>query len=67
MIGRVRESRNPKKVIRITLMESYGEIGQMPVNLFIIEYRLASLEANIEGPLTLPGTAGGYRFAKADQ
>ena len=35
MIGRVRESRNPKKVIRVTLMESYGEIGRVPVNLFI--------------------------------
>ena len=33
MIGRVRESRNPKKVIRVTLMESYGEIGRVPVNL----------------------------------
>lgn len=33
MIGRARESRNPKKVIRVTLMESYGEIGRMPVNL----------------------------------
>ena len=33
MIGRARESRNPKKVIRVTLMESYGEIGQVPVNL----------------------------------
>ena len=36
MIGRVRESRNPKKVIRVTLMESYGEIGRVPVNLFKI-------------------------------
>ena len=36
MIGRVRESRNPKKVIRVTLMESYGEIGRVPVNLLII-------------------------------
>ena len=36
MIGRARESRNPKKVIRVTLMESYGEIGQVPVNLFQI-------------------------------
>ena len=34
MIGRARESRNPKKVIRVTLMESYGEIGQVPVNLY---------------------------------
>ena len=34
MIGRVRESRNPKKVIRVTLMESYGEIGRVPVNLY---------------------------------
>lgn len=36
VIGRVRESRNPKKVIRVALMESYGEIGRMPVNLFYI-------------------------------
>lgn len=34
MIGRARESRNPKKVIRVTLMESYGEIGRVPVNLY---------------------------------
>lgn len=27
------ESRNPKKVIRVSLMESYGEIGRVPVNL----------------------------------
>ena len=33
MIGRVRESRNPKKVIRVALMESYGEIRRVPVNL----------------------------------
>ena len=33
VIGRVRESRNPKKVIRVALMESYGEIGRVPVNL----------------------------------
>ena len=33
MIDRVRESRNPKKVIRVSLMESYGEIGRVPVNL----------------------------------
>lgn len=33
MIDRARESRNPKKVIRVTLMESYGEIGRVPVNL----------------------------------
>lgn len=36
MIDRARESRNPKKVIRVTLMESYGEIGRVPVNLFTI-------------------------------
>ena len=36
MIGRVRESRNPKKVIRVALMESYGEIRRVPVNLFKI-------------------------------
>lgn len=33
MIGRVRESRNPKKVIRVSLRESYGEIRRVPVNL----------------------------------
>ena len=37
MIGRARESRNPKKVIRVTLMESYGEIGRVPVNLLMIK------------------------------
>lgn len=36
MIDRARESRNPKKVIRVTLMESYGEIGRVPVNLYKI-------------------------------
>ena len=36
MIDRARESRNPKKVIRVTLMESYGEIGRVPVNLSCI-------------------------------
>lgn len=36
MIDRARESRNPKKVIRVTLMESYGEIGRVPVNLLCI-------------------------------
>lgn len=36
MIGRVRESRNPKKVIRVALMESYGEIRRVPVNLYKI-------------------------------
>lgn len=36
MIGRVRESRNPKKVIRVALMESYGEIRRVPVNLYMI-------------------------------
>lgn len=37
MIGRARESRNPKKVIRVTLMESYGEIGRVPVNLSSVQ------------------------------
>lgn len=41
MIDRARESRNPKKVIRVTLMESYGEIGRVPVNLFKIVLILA--------------------------
>ena len=40
MIDRARESRNPKKVIRVTLMESYGEIGRVPVNL----YQIAAME-----------------------
>ena len=43
MIDRARESRNPKKVIRVTLMESYGEIGRVPVNLFIILHVRCSL------------------------
>ena len=34
MIDRVKESRNPKKVIRVSLKESYGEIRRVPVNLF---------------------------------
>ena len=38
MIDRARESRNPKKVIRVTLMESYGEIGRVPVNLSILNF-----------------------------
>jgi hypothetical protein len=42
VIGRVRESRNPKKVIRVTLMESYGEIGRVPVNLFSIAFLTVS-------------------------
>lgn len=43
MIGRVRESRNPKKVIWISLMESYGEIGRVPVNLSKIVAKLLQL------------------------
>ena len=42
VIGRVRESRNPKKVIRVALMESYGEIGRVPVNLYRIQTLLLS-------------------------
>lgn len=38
MIDRARESRNPKKVIRVTLMESYGEIGRVPVNLSKMQF-----------------------------
>ena len=34
MIDRVRENRKPKKVIRVSLRESYGEIRRVPVNLF---------------------------------
>jgi len=37
VIDRARESRNPKKVIRVTLMESYGEIERVPVNLYGFE------------------------------
>lgn len=33
MIDRVRENRNHKKVIRVSLRESYGEIRRVPVNL----------------------------------
>ena len=43
MIGQARESRNPKKVIRVTLMESYGEIGRVPVNLSKTFLMLATL------------------------
>lgn len=43
MIGRVKESRNLKKVIRVSLMESYGEIGRVPVNLYITFLMLATL------------------------
>lgn len=43
VIGRVRESRNPKKVIRVALMESYGEIGRVPVNLSFIDLNSFSL------------------------
>ena len=38
VIGRVKESRNPKKVIRVALMENYGEIGKVLVNLSWIRY-----------------------------
>lgn len=41
MIGRVRESRNPKKVIRVALMESYGEIRRVPVNLLRVYYAIS--------------------------
>ena len=50
VIGRVRESRNPKKVIRVALMESYGEIGRVPVNLCLITLRI--IEAKIPGVST---------------
>lgn len=43
VIGRVRESRNPKKVIRVSLRESYGEIRRVPVNLLITFLMLATL------------------------
>ena len=36
VIGWIRESRNSKKVIRELLMESYGEIGRVPINLYKI-------------------------------
>ena len=44
MIGRVRESRNPKKVIRVSLRESYGEIRRVPVNLLLIDRKLVKQE-----------------------
>ena len=47
MIDRVRESRNPKKVIRVTLMESYGEIGRVPVNLSEIILLIPAIRAHI--------------------
>lgn len=34
VMGRVRESRNPKKVIRVSLRENYGEIRRVHVNLY---------------------------------
>ena len=37
-IHRVRESKNPSKVILVILRESYGEIGRVPVNLSIIRF-----------------------------
>ena len=43
MIDRARESRNPKKVIRVTLMESYGEIGRVPVNLYQMDAEAESV------------------------
>lgn len=58
MIDRARESRNPKKVIRVTLMESYGEIGRVPVNLLII---MLPCIRNHEIPLTLVSVLGIYR------
>ena len=56
MIGRVRESRNPKKVIRVTLMESYGEIGRVPVNLSKIDLKPSMLV------MTLLGFGGGILY-----
>ena len=49
VIGRVRESRNPKKVIRVALMESYGEIGRVPVNLLktVVLFRCGGLFSEI--------------------
>ena len=44
MIDRARESRNPKKVIRVTLMESYGEIGRVPVNLYKIHLQQSTYQ-----------------------
>lgn len=55
MIGRVRESRNPKKVIRVTLMESYGEIGRVPVNL--CKMNVAGLAVRTENAVTKQSAA----------
>lgn len=51
MIGRVRESRNPKKVIRVSFMESYGEIGRVPVNLYeMYQDDPKIVEVSVESP-----------------
>lgn len=54
MIDRARESRNPKKVIRVTLMESYGEIGRVPVNLSRFIHREVPLYREIENGNYVP-------------
>lgn len=59
MIDRVRESRNPKKVIRVSLMESYGEIGRVPVNLLKIESTYVDEE---HGPFLVTWDSEGARF-----
>ena len=53
MIGRVRESRNPKKVIRVSLRESYGEIRRVPVNLSI-NYHVINLLKNLDDETQIP-------------
>ena len=54
MIGRVKESRNPQKVIRVSLMESYGEIGRVPVNLFMIIFTKSILQMQNYGIWAIP-------------
>lgn len=49
MIGRVRESRKPQKVIRVSLRESYGERRRVPVNLFVIGHPVITSENILSG------------------
>lgn len=73
VIGRVRESRNPKKVIRVALMESYGEIGRVPVNLssivlvqFIVITKGAERVAEVAARFTLDAMPGKQMAIDAD-
>lgn len=50
MIVRNRESKNPQKVIRVTLMENYGEIGKVLVNLSYIHHTPFAARPDADGP-----------------